>query len=105
MRSTFYTDEATYVKSIMLDRDAKDARDLTLEWIAWSFSAMTAGKWPSADPFGNPFSETYMPRWHALSGSWLADEWRGVLDGVQADQDWIFKTFRTHRCSGSISII
>lgn len=59
---------------------------------------MVSGEWPEADPFDKPFSEHYMPKWWKLSGSLLADGWCGVLDGIQADQEWVFKTFRTLRC-------
>ena len=58
---------------------------------------MTTGEWPDADLWGREFSEDYMPKWHRLSKTCLADGWRGVLDGVQADQEWIFKTLRTSR--------
>lgn len=58
---------------------------------------MASGLWPSADPWGKEFSSAYMPEWARLAGSLLAGGFRGVLDGVQGDQEWVFKTFATKR--------
>ena len=64
--------------------------------VSWFFTSGT-GLWPHADPWGVEFSPTYMPQWHAHAGSLLASGWKGVFDGIQADQDWLHKVFKLKR--------
>ena len=45
--------------------------------------------YPAADPFGEPFSPEYMPQRRRLANTPIAGGYRFVLDGVQADQDYI----------------
>ena len=52
-----------------------------------------SGKWPDKDPWDKEFSNSYFPDWARCKGEWLASGWRGVLDGVQGDADWLHKTF------------
>ncbi|CAJ1393633.1 unnamed protein product, partial [Effrenium voratum] len=47
------------------------------------------GVYPSCDPYGAEFSETYMPERYKLAGLALAGNYKFVLDGVQADQDYV----------------
>ena len=56
-----------------------------------------AGVWPSHDWDGKPFSPSHYPRWHKLAGSELAGGWRGILDGIQGDQDFLHKVFHFKR--------
>ena len=55
------------------------------------------GVWPTHDWEGIAFSEEHHPHWFALGGSLLAGGWRGVLDGIQGDQDWLHKVFSFKR--------
>lgn len=51
------------------------------------------GVYPSCDPWGKAFSETYEPSRAALAGSLLAGGWKFVLDGFQGDADFIAHIF------------
>lgn len=55
------------------------------------------GRWPERDPWGREFGESYMPEWAAKSNEPLAGPWRGCLDGVSGDQEWVHKTFTLKR--------
>ena len=58
-----------------------------------------SGLWPTHDWHGREFSDTYQPKWFQLGGTPLAGGWRGVLDGVQGDQDFLHKLFAFKRNS------
>lgn len=75
----------------------QDTRCEILEWICWSLTALIRGRWPHADPFGRRFDKSYRPRWAKLAGTFLASGWRAALDGVQGDQEWIYKTLKPAR--------
>ena len=53
--------------------------------------------WPDRDPWGGPFDDGYMPEWAAKVNQPLAGPWRGCLDGVSGDQEWVHKTFTLKR--------
>lgn len=55
------------------------------------------GLWPTCDWNGKPFSEKHYPKWYQLGRTELCGGWRGVLDGVQGDQDFLHKLFRFQR--------
>ena len=55
------------------------------------------GKWPECDPDGRAFSHSYFPKWFERRNKFLANTWRGVLDGVQGDQSWLHDTFNLRR--------
>ena len=53
--------------------------------------------YPTHDPWGREFSQRYMPHRLALSGLPIAGPYRGVLEGVQADQDFVRVLFQPAR--------
>lgn len=61
-----------------------------------------AGLWPSTDWNGKPFSPSHYPRWHKLAGTELAGGWRGILDGIQGDQDFLHKVFHFKRFMANV---
>lgn len=61
-----------------------------------------AGIWPSHDWNGKPFSPSHYPRWHKLAGTELAGGWRGILDGIQGDQDFLHKVFHFKRFMANV---
>ena len=58
-----------------------------------------SGVWPTHDWNGKKFTATYYPRWCLLAGTKLCGGWRGVLDGIQGDQDFLHKIFNFKRHS------
>lgn len=58
-----------------------------------------SGVWPHADPWQRDFDESYHPKFWRKAGMLLADGWKGCLDGVQADQEFIHKVFKLQRFS------
>ena len=58
-----------------------------------------SGLWPTCDWDGREFSDTYHPKWFQLGGMPLAGGggWRGVMDGVQGDQDFLHKLYAFKR--------
>ena len=56
-----------------------------------------AGTYPTADPYGRPFSTSYMPDRHRVGGKPIAGEYRFLFDGVQADQDYCRLLFGLNR--------
>lgn len=57
------------------------------------------GRHPYADPWGVPFSDSYWPDLYAAAGSQIAARWRGVLDGLQGDQEWLVGTLKPKSAS------
>ena len=55
------------------------------------------GLWPTHDWDGKKFTKTHYPKWHSLAGTQLCGGWRGVLDGIQGDQDFLHKVFNFKR--------
>lgn len=56
-----------------------------------------SGLWPTHDWDGKKFTKTHYPKWHSLAGTQLCGGWRGVLDGIQGDQDFLHKVFNFKR--------
>ena len=52
-----------------------------------------SGFYPDRDPWGRLFDKSYMPHRARLAGVSIADGWFGVLDGIQADQEFLKKMF------------
>ena len=55
------------------------------------------GVWPSHDWDGVAFSDSYQPRWCKLAGTAICGGWRGIMDGVQGDPEFLHKLFRFKR--------
>ena len=56
------------------------------------------GIFPECDPWGNMFTADYYPARAALAGRPLSAEgFIGILEGIQADQDWLRTTFELTR--------
>ena len=72
---------------------------LPLHWeTAWQqHCSQGNGLWPTHDWDGREFSHNHHPRWFRLGGSELCGGWRGVMDGVQGDQDFLHKIFQFKR--------
>ena len=65
-------------------------------WITWL--DLGAGTFPDRDPWGNIFHEKYYPARAVLAGRPLSGEgFIGILEGIQADQDWLRSTFELSR--------
>ncbi|CAE6910451.1 unnamed protein product [Symbiodinium natans] len=77
------------------------SRDTILQVIEWSFEALGKGEHPACDPWGRPFTSSYCPQRRKLAGCKLAGGFFGVFDGVQADQEFLKKTFQLQRTSFS----
>jgi hypothetical protein len=60
-------------------------------------SMQGAGRYPTCDPFGVPFSADYHPHRHRLAGTAIAGGFLGILDGVQADQEFVRAMFTLQR--------
>ena len=61
---------------------------------AKSPNGLGTGKHPSTDPWGQPFSQTYNKHRYEVAGQPLCPNedgilWRGVMEGIQADQDFL----------------
>lgn len=52
------------------------------------------GKFPQQDPFGREFSPSYEPSRYKVAGKELASGFLGVLEGIQADQDYLRIIFK-----------
>lgn len=98
-----------YIKSYSTNLWIKTSNYITLCGILLLFSILWwspvgSGVWPSSDPWGQSFSDTYMPQWHRRAGHDLAGGWRGAFDGCQADQEWLHRVFKLQRSSDEIEI-
>lgn len=56
------------------------------------------GRFPSCDPWGQPFSKQYYPHRMALANQRIAGDYVAVLEGIQGDQDYIRILFSPERC-------
>ena len=56
-------------------------------------SVQGCGVYPSVDPFGRPFSRDYEPKRFAKAGTLIAGGYRGVLEGILADQEFVKQLF------------
>ena len=54
-------------------------------------------RYPTADPFGVPFSDTHDPARYRVAGQLLAGGWIGIYDGIQMDLEFIKKCFDLQR--------
>ena len=66
-------------------------------------TGLGSGIFPTADPFGTPFSEQYMPDRAKLGGTPIADGLCGILDGYQMDLEFVKKTFYLTRSLNALS--
>ncbi|CAL1130239.1 unnamed protein product [Cladocopium goreaui] len=73
------------------------SRTRILETIAWSFEALSTGKYPRCDPWGRPFTAQYHPHRMRLAGKRIAGNYVGVLEAFQGDQDFIRILFSPSR--------
>ena len=62
------------------------------------------GVYPFSDPFGTPFSSTYMPHRARLAGKPIAGNFICIFDGVQADLEFVKKLFNLQRSSEAYTI-
>ena len=58
-----------------------------------------SGRHPSHDPWGKAFSMDYFPERYKVANQLLAGGFYGVLDGIQADQEFLKKIFHLQRPS------
>ncbi|CAE7501413.1 NaCP60E [Symbiodinium sp. CCMP2592] len=81
-----------------------DSRWAILEVLSWSMESLASGRYPTADPWGNVFSCSYEPARWKVAGEWLAGGKCGILDGFQADLEFIKKIFFLKRNSASLIV-
>ena len=60
-----------------------------------------SGRFPSADPWGKPFTKTYFPQRAKVANELLAEGFFGVYDGIQCDQEFLKKIFSLQRPLGA----
>ena len=58
---------------------------------------------PGEDPWGRRFGPDYYPDMAKVAYTWLADGWRGTLDGIQGDEEW--KRFAFWLVRNSVTLI
>lgn len=78
---------------------ASRAWEFWLDHKSFTESVSGTGRYPTHDPWGQPFTETYMKERMVLGGTLLAQGWSGCLAGVQCDQEYLVKMFRLNRAS------
>ena len=57
-------------------------------------NSLGTGRYPSTDPWGQPFSPNYNKHRYEVAGELLFPNedgivWRGIMEGIQADQDFL----------------
>lgn len=62
-----------------------------------STNSLGTGVYPSCDPCGTSFSMAYCRDRYAKAGQPIAGKWKAVLEGIQADQDFIRILFNPTR--------
>lgn len=65
---------------------------------AWKFDTSGSGQYPYHDPWGKAFSMQYNPERFKVAGQPIgAPGWRGVLEGIQSDLDYLRLLFGLNR--------
>ena len=72
---------------------------LGLSFVGFNHSGV--GKYPHADPWGREFDDRYYPERKAHAGKPISKSgYKGVLDGIQADQDYLRVLFNLEHGPG-----
>ena len=79
-----------------------ESRWAILEVLSWSMESLANGRYPSTDPWGHMFSSDYEPLRWKVAGRLLAGGKCGILDGFQADLEFIKKIFFLQRNLASL---
>ncbi|CAE7332802.1 unnamed protein product, partial [Symbiodinium sp. CCMP2592] len=79
-----------------------ESRWAILEVLSWSMESLASGRYPSTDAWGRLFSNEYEPLRWKVAGRPLAGGKCGILDGFQADLEFIKKIVFLKRTSASL---
>ena len=75
-----------YYKQFASKDDGRNTMTRMFEKLLWSFRALSSGKHPTHDEYGNPY--TAGDKEYAKRGTDLADGWYGVLFGSRGDLEY-----------------
>ena len=61
------------------------------------FVGLGSGRYPTHDPWNRAFTNEYCKTRFQLGGQPIAGKYKGILDGIQADQDFVRILFKPSR--------
>lgn len=78
---------ASYPKSCTSKIQGSETWHVIWEWLVWDFHALLANKWPSVDPFGEPFAPGSI-RAERAGKMILPSGWAAMIWNISGDMDY-----------------